>query len=150
MTNNVHCDKEKSVGGIKMPNITNFNFVNRDSREIITMLEVDNIPGRTTFTVEFSLVLDVLKDFKGYVSLRRSDNTVIVDTNPFEISKSDFISEEEEKKIREKGSNMVTGVTLGVLFEDVFFEKPDVYTTILILDEQTLGEFAIPVIPRKE
>lgn len=133
----------------KMPYITDFRFVDLESNENITLLEMDNLPGRASFAVEFSIIFDALKDYTGYVSLRKLDETVILDTNPFEIHRNEIINEKEEERVKRENANLVVGATLGVAFEDLFFEKPGVYLAVLILNEQVLGQFAITVVKRK-
>lgn len=141
-----------------MPNITNFAFAKlteTDSgleKEELTIIRPNSIPGRDSFAIEFSLVLDgIEKDYSGFIIMYKPNGEKLVKTEPFEINREMFseVKANMDDYDDNKDEKILTGITLGINFEDVLFETSGLYKAALYLNEDKLGEFGIAVAAKR-
>lgn|GEM_PF-3916415 len=140
-----------------MPNITNFTFGkvkldettgNLISKEDITIIQPQTLPGRASFVIEFSLVLEEIDhDYKGYIEMYNPNGEVLVKTDEFEINMAMFENPRENKVNQDSNveKSILRGVTLGIKFDNIFFEVGGLYKAALYLNGEKLGIFGIGV-----
>lgn len=130
-----------------MPNITNFIFLEIDEKEQtkkpFTILKPISIPGRASFVIEFSIILDENIDYTGYIEMFEPNGKTLIKTDSFSIEKEMF--DDGDFSESDKEIEVLKGVTLGINFEDVLFKVGGLYKVSLYLNNKVLGDFGITV-----
>lgn len=135
-----------------MPSITNFIFwelIEEDKKivekKVISAINPKTVPGKFTFSVEFSLVLENnVQEYEGYLEFFKPNGDRLIKTKPFLINDEMF---DRKKPGEEKSGNILTGITFEIAFRDVVFEKPGLYNVSLVCNDNVIHTFGIAVAP---
>lgn len=130
-----------------MPSITNFMFLEineeENTKQPFTILNPISIPGRASFVIEFSIILDENIDYTGYIEIIEPSGKELIKTDSFLIEKEMFDDSETSKKDKEIA--VLRGITLGINFEDILFKVGGLYKVSLHLNDKIFGDFGITV-----
>lgn len=130
-----------------MPSITNFIFLEINEKEQtktpFTILNPISIPGRASFVIEFSIILDENIDYTGYIEMFEPNGSTLIKTDSFSVEKEIFDDGDASKT--DKEIEVLRGITLGINFEDVLFKVGGLYKVSLYLNDKVLGDFGITV-----
>lgn len=131
-----------------MPKITNFAFCEKSSIEdnqpkainLLQVIETSN--GTFSFSIIFSIVgFSATEEHTGYVIVTDPKGDTLMETEKFFLDKDENIDIDSNR--------VVTGISMGVEFDEVIFEGQGIYNVSLVFDEEKLGEFSIPVLVQR-
>lgn len=131
-----------------MPYITNFAFceqaeIEENRPKAINYLQViEAFSGSFSFSIIYSITgFTAKEDHHGHVVFFDPNGEKLIETEKF------FIEGEENQEIED--TNLVTGISMGVEFNDILFEGHGLYKMEVFFDDEKLGEFFIPVLARR-
>ncbi|MCM3619150.1 hypothetical protein M3936_16295 [Sutcliffiella horikoshii] len=130
-----------------MPRITNFAYchdtiIENNQVEVINLAQVlEAVDGVMNFSIVFTLTdFNLRQDHIGYLEFLNPKEEVIFETERFYLEKEEGISGNER---------VASGATLGMSFNNVLYEGPGVYSMDIIVDDERIARFSIPVIVTK-
>ncbi|MGN8234438.1 DUF6941 family protein [Priestia flexa] len=131
-----------------MPKLSNFVYCEQTSPEEnaiqslnpLNVITIESAPGRFSFSVVFSLVgFNPHEEHDGYIVFADPNGKTVIETERFTLEKEDH----------DKKNPILTGVSMGVEFNNVLLEMPGLFRTDLYFDNEKIGEFVIPVVTRE-
>ncbi len=130
-----------------MPKISSFAYcapINLEKDQNVSIIPlniipIESIPGRFSFSIIFSIVgFSNNEDHSGYLIFADPNGAPVIQTEKYNLEKED------------KRKSLLSGVSMGVDFQNVLFECEGLYKTELFFDNQKIAEFVIPVGVREE
>ncbi|NCU18522.1 hypothetical protein [Pallidibacillus pasinlerensis] len=129
-----------------MPKVTNFAFcksfiIEGPSVQLDLLQTIKTSVSSIAFSIVFSLV-EVDNRSNHYIQaiFKGPKGEKLIETEKFLL---------EKEKDEENDSKKVSGLTMGIDFEDVQFVGQGIYSMDIKFDGDTIGNFAIPVIFKK-